>query len=651
MGQNINMQAGHHTAKALAIDTFSNVRGGNSLFKALGHPLAANRAGQLAEELSQGSVALYDPFGHYQVFAELYDTGRWQVTAAYVQDAGDLNRRIHDRDVELITALSSRHEPDYLLIAAFDAQRLMTQIAHLVPAGTRIVSFDDLQLPDSMLTLPNRYLNPLNFATNFAFLRDAGGLHTRITLCNYWSGYGARQPELWLCLFDEHGTRLAEWRETQLVPAGTVSIDSKTVRARFDLDEFAGTLFIHAIGVAGHDVIKYALDTYGDSDTELSCTHDANSWPADYYAGLPAPEVGEQVVLWIQNSHPVTIPAGAVRLNIMGEDNIRPYESEIPPFATVALDVGALFPEARWPAQLEVIAGKYFVRPRYEVISQSTGRRIAHANVERVDLAPDPDLRQSARHLGKAYILPAPILPREHWETEFLPTPMARSQHELALTLICYDPEGQEVARRALGRLPRNGCPALSLDDVLGDIDNLPENGGHMELMYDLDQPDDLADGWLHALFRYRHRASGHVAESSFGAHIYNIPVTYKGEPQSYAGPPPGLSTRLFLRLGDLHQDTLCHLIYPCSDRWHPQSQTTLRLFNAKGESIAQRDVRIACGGSLFWRYSTMFGAEERKQAGSMAYIMVQDSICRLFGFHGLANSNQAFSLDHMFGF
>ena len=26
--------------------------------------------------------------------------------------------------------------------------------------------------------------------------------------------------------------------------------------------------------------------------------------------------------------------------------------------------------------------------------------------------------------------------------------------------------------------------------------------------------------------------------------------MTYKGEPQSYSGPPPGLSTRLFLKLG-----------------------------------------------------------------------------------------------------
>ena len=47
-------------------------------------------------------------------------------------------------------------------------------------------------------------------------------------------------------------------------------------------------------------------------DLSLSATHDANAWPADRYAGLPAPAPGEQVVLWIQNSHPVPIPAGAI---------------------------------------------------------------------------------------------------------------------------------------------------------------------------------------------------------------------------------------------------------------------------------------------------------------------------------------------------
>ena len=44
----------------------------------------------------------------------------------------------------------------------------------------------------------------------------------------------------------------------------------------------------------------------------------------------------------------------------------------------------------------------------------------------------------------------------------------------------------------------------------------------------------------MHALFRYEDRACGHAAESSFGAHIFNTVMTYRDEPQSYSGPPPG---------------------------------------------------------------------------------------------------------------
>jgi creatinine amidohydrolase len=45
------------------------------------------------------------------------------------------------------------------------------------------------------------------------------------------------------------------------------------------------------------------------------------------------------------------------------------------------------------------------------------------------------------------------------------------------------------------------------------------------------------------------------VADSSFGAHIFNTAMVYKGEPQSYHGKPPGLTTRLLLRLAPEHVD------------------------------------------------------------------------------------------------
>src|SRR5690606_28042393 len=130
--------------------------------------------------------------------------------------------------------------------------------------------------------------------------------------------------------------------------------------------------------------------------------------------------------------------------------------------------------------------------------------------------------------------------------------------------------------RRRLGRLRREACPAVDLDAILADAP-LPTEWGHVELVYDFAEGGE-ADGWLHAIFRYTDRESGHAAETSFGAHMFNTALTYRGEPQSYAGPPPGLSTRLFLRLGPEPLDTLCHLIYPASTPWHARSATDLVL-------------------------------------------------------------------------
>ena len=38
-------------------------------------------------------------------------------------------------------------------------------------------------------------------------------------------------------------------------------------------------------------------------------------------------------------------------------------------------------------------------------------------------------------------------------------------------------------------------------------------------------------------------------------------------------------------------------------------------------------------------------------QAGPDGYVLVRDTTCRLFGYHGLMDEAGGFSLDHMFGF
>lgn len=648
---------------ALNIETFRNAdhragwrpgnnAGGLTLFKALGHPIAADRAKAWRARLARaGRLAIYDPLGDAETVDAFYDLKGLEPVAYYVQQVEHIGRRNFGLTAEPVTRCSD--QIDTLLITAFDdGDGLRRQLRHLLPAGIGVETLDGLRLPEAMLSEPKRYVDALNFATNFGFLRDRNGLHTRIVTANYWSGYGAQDPALWCRLIGAAGETLAEWEEPLGPPDGVVAIDSREVRRRFGLGDFAGSLFMHAVRIKGHEIVKYALDVYGDDARQLSCTHDANAWPADLYAGMPAPDDDEDLILWIQNSHPVEIPAGAIGFNLIGGQDVTPYERAVPPFGTVSVDVGSLLPAARFPDQIEIQAGRYFVRPRYEVIRRSSGRRrIAHANVERTDLRPDREIETRSALLGRGYIMPLPVLPLADFRTVCLPTPMATAQDELPLRAELIDAGGETVATKYLGRIPRRISLAVDVDEWLSEASTaLPSGAGHVEFLYDFREGGE-ADGWLHALARFEQRETGHRAETIFGAHIYNMPLVFRDEPQSYAGRPPGLTTRLFLRLGGELADTMCHLIYPASMPWAPHSETDLRLFSGSGEEIAVRRIAIPCGGSRYWRYGETFAPAERRKAGKDAYVQIRDATCRLFGFHGLVRDGETFSLDHMFGY
>ncbi len=630
----------------LHIQTFDNRAGGNVLYKALAHPLAAEAIARLYSRLAlSGPVALYDPDGIAEALFALYPDAP-PLTGLYVHDVTMVGVQRAGLVARALTDLRGS-EARVVLVAAFDAARVAARIADMAPHGAEIVTLDEAKLPADLVTNRARYLDKQNFATNFVFFRDADGLSTRLVSANYWAGYGGGAILLWLRLFNAAGNALATWQ--QEVPAGPCgfSIDSRVVRERFGLGDFTGQLFIHAIGAAGHDVVKYALDTYA-SDTasplgaSLSCTHDANAWPSDRYAGLPAPRDDERVTLWLQNSHAAAIPAGAIALDRMGAEQPVALVQEVGPFATVGVDVARLLPDLRWPAQIELRAGRHVVRPRYEV-TRANRMRIAHVNVERGDLRPDPAIPGLPSQLGRGYLLPFPVLPRERFRSIVQPTPMALSQTTLPIRLDVFDEAGHKVAERFLGCLRRE-------HDVVVDFDAIDVAAGHAELVYDFREGGE-ADGWLHALFRYEDRRSGHVAESSFGAHIFNTAMTYKDEPQSYSGPPPGLTTRLFLKLGDARRRSFAVLIYPASAAWHAQSVTALLLHDGAGEVIAEGDVAIACSGSAMVWPHTVFGDTAVRQAGPHGYVLVRDTTCRLFGYHGLMDDAGGFSLDHMFGF
>lgn len=646
----------------LDINTFNNAdhsrgwrpgnnSGGTSLFKALGHPDVAEQGRAWRAALNNaGRVAIYDPLGDVQTVNALYNLQALAPVAYFVQQVEHLDREFNGVPAELISSIGDGI--DTLLITAFDdGGKLASHIAHVLPEGIRLETLDALRLPADRITVKHAYLDPKNFATNFALLRDMDGQHTRVVTANYWTA-GNSAPVLWCRLMDESGETIAEWDE-DLGPAGsTIVIDSQAVRQRFGLGDFCGSLFLHAVGAPFHEIVKYALDTYGDGEDQMSCTHDANAWPAEYYAGVPAPDADEQLILWVQNSHPIEIPAGAIGFNLVGGQDVSAYPEAIPPFGTRMVDVGALLPDARFPDQIEIRAGEYFVRPRYEVVRGPNGsRRIAHANVERTDLQPDPAIQANAEHLGRGYIMPLPVLPVDEFETVCLPTPMATGQTELPIRAELFDASGDLVAEKYLGRIQRRESVVLEIDAWMKEAGaSLPSGSGHIEFLYDF-RDGGGADGWLHALARIEQRESGHRAETIFGAHMFNMPIVFRDEPQSYVGRPPGLTTRLFLRLGSNGADTMCHLLYPASMPWAEKSSTDMNLFSAKGELIATTRIEIPCGGSHHIRYSTLFDVDTRNRAGDNAYVQIRDVTCRLFGFHGLIRPGVAFCLDHMFGY
>ena len=626
----------------LDIQTFDARAGGNVLYKAFAHPVAAEAIQCLAAKLREaGPLAVYDPDGVSDALFALHPAMP-EAAESYVHDVQQIGEPRAGVPARPLTELP-HSACATLLIAAFDAGRVLARIEHMLPVGMTVATLDEARLPAEMLSNPRRYLDRVNFATNYAFFRDRDGLHTRLVTANYWAGYGAGPVRLWLRLFDGTGKVLAEWE--QAVPPGGagIAIDSAEVRARFGLPEFAGQLFVHAIGAAGHDVVKYALDTYGTGEqASLSVTHDANAWPADRYAGMPAPRADERVVLWLQNSHAAPIPAGGVVLDRMGAETPVPLSQTVGPYASLELDVAEVLPGLQWPAQIEVRAGRHVVRPRYEV-TRAGRTRIAHLNVERAGLLPDPGIPSLHNLLGRGYLLPFPILPRDRFRSVVLPTPMAERQTTLPIRIDVFDTVGRLVADRFLGCLPRNHDLALDLAEF--DVEE-----GHADLVYDFREGGE-ADGWLHALLRYEDRASGHAAESSFGAHIYNTAMTYRDEPQSYSGPPPGLSTRLFLKLGDARRHSYAALIYAASAAWHPWSTTALLLHDGDGRVIAEEPLRIACSGSAMVWPHLVFGSALLDQAGPRGYVLIRDATCRLFGYHGLMDDAGGFSLDHMFGF
>ena len=646
---------------ALRIETFSNSQRRQRLFQggdaSAGGARGAGAAGPAGRGPGRG---LRSRRAAPTAFAELYDLGatrpRRLLRAGRRRAIG---RTVLGRAAQPVTETRRMPARDACFVAGLrrGARRRCTSAISL-PAGAEAASLDAMRLPDELLTNRARYLDPLNFATNFVFFRDAARPLTRgssppITGRATARGDGAVAA----CCSTRLARRSAEWRETVAPGVAAIVLDSREIRRRFALAR------IH----------RPALPPRGRRGRprrgEIRARHFRRATPGRASPAPTTPIPGRRismpacrrrprarrVTLWVQNSQPCAIPAGRDRAQPHGRCT-RSRRSTAPsrPSPPTRSTSPTLLPEARWPQQIEMRAGKYFVRPRYEVQragpSAASPMSMSSAPISRPIRASPSSAICSARAIS----LPAPVLPRDA-----LPLAGAadadgdRRSSDLPVALVVYDRAGREVARQRFGRARAAPIGRRSTSTTL--LNGTRAARRLWPCRAALRFQRRRRGRWLAARrsSATRHRASGHAAETSFGAHVFNTVLTYKGEPQSYSGRAPGLSTRLFLRLGDgaarhaLPSD-LSGLDAVARDERAPTSCCTTAPA-PRSRSVA---VAIPCSGSLFWRYHETVrrgdaGAGRRRMPISW-FATRPAGFSAIMGFSGAGG---AFSLDHMFGF
>ncbi len=598
---------------------------GNVMYKALAHPMAAKSIGALATQLQGLSeLSIFDPNGQFSTCDAFLHLSQLPNVRRFCADT---------RQCEAAVKPISQYSGGPLLVLDFDYPHL----AHLATLGGSGPVFDlnDIKLPASWQTVPAQYLSPLNFVYDFALFQHQQprpGIVTRITTANYWARYGATEVELHCLLFDQAGQIIANWKRSIRKANELIQIDSDQLAQEYQLPGFSGQLMLHAVGAAGHDVMKYVCDQY-DVDEHLTTTHDANSWPAARYGGIPLPTADDQKVsLWIQNPHFREIPAGTLSLATPANQQVT-LQRPIAPLETYQWVLGPMADSA----QVTLSSARQLARPRYS-IEQRGKHHLAHANVVRDDLAHDENYWKQDTALGRGYLLTAPLLTPADYQCEVLVTPMSSLRDPADIRLQTFSTDGVEMSDIALA----SGDPRWQTVDG--------NHVGHLELSYD-PQRRGPVDGWLHAIFRYRHRVSGHQSETSFGSHMFNMLATYGSEPQSYNGPPPGLRTRLFGRSPPAGCRGFFVLIYPTSQTWHELSDTQIQLLDQRGTLLDQRQLQIPQSGSVQFFVDELF---DSTLLSAPHQLLIRDSRCRLFGYHGLTQGDgdqTRFSVDHLFGF
>ena len=239
-----------------------------------------------------------------------------------------------------------------IFVAAFDAERI--DRANPALSARQRAGIQPRCDAHPGRTSDNRraYLDPLNFATNFAFFRDADGLHTRLSTANYWAGYGAGAVTCWMTLFAGDGES----------PRGMVR-ELRAVDERDHPRQPRNTLPLSTCRNLPGRCSCTSSERPGTTSSNTRSTHlamlpRATAAAARCHARM-MPMHGRQTATPASRRLP---PASKfccgfrtaiqfrfrprrLALNRMGDDCVTPPTEPIAPFATRAVEVAELMPE------------------------------------------------------------------------------------------------------------------------------------------------------------------------------------------------------------------------------------------------------------------------------------------------------------------
>ena len=339
-----------------------------------------------------------------------------------------------------------------VLTIAFDAARFIDQSGICCRRAPKPCRLDAMRMPDALLGNRARYLDPLNFATNFVFFREADGLSTRLVTANYWVGLWRAGDGAVVPPHRRRGCRARRMARGAAAGKGAIMIDSRAVRRRFGLPEFTGQLFLHVIGAEGHDVVKYALDIVGRRERTRRSLRRTTPIPGRPIS-MPACRrraPARPSRCGCRTASPA--PFRRARSGSISWATTRCGTSTraIAPFATCALDVASAPARGALAAADRGARRQIFRAAALRGERAARARRIAHVNVERTDLQPDPKLAELGNLLGKGYLLPAPILPRGELPHHRAADADGDDAAGAADGAGVYDRDGREAARSML---------------------------------------------------------------------------------------------------------------------------------------------------------------------------------------------------------